>query len=81
MTETVSTPLNSANLKRLAPEVRVPGYDRAAVAPSIVHIGVGGFYRAIKPCIWTTCCTNPAILLGAIAGSDCSLLTRACATL
>ncbi|MCB1825334.1 MAG: mannitol dehydrogenase family protein [Candidatus Competibacteraceae bacterium] len=46
MTETVSTPLNSANLKRLAPEVRAPGYDRAAVAQSIVHIGVGGFYRA-----------------------------------
>ena len=46
MTEIVSKPLNSANLKQLAPEVRVPGYDRAAVAQSIVHIGVGGFYRA-----------------------------------
>ncbi|MGO3099597.1 MAG: mannitol dehydrogenase family protein, partial [Corynebacterium variabile] len=24
----------------------VPGYDRAAVTPGIVHIGVGGFHRA-----------------------------------
>jgi len=46
MTETVSIPLNSANLRQLAPAVRTPGYDRAAVAQSIIHIGVGGFYRA-----------------------------------
>ncbi len=38
--------LNTANLSRLPANVRVPTYDRKAVAQSIVHIGVGGFYRA-----------------------------------
>lgn len=37
--------LNQSNLKRLAPDVQVPQYDRKAVAQSIVHVGVGGFYR------------------------------------
>jgi len=30
----------------LAPEVALPGYDRRAVSPGIVHIGVGNFHRA-----------------------------------
>jgi mannitol 2-dehydrogenase len=38
--------LNPPNLKLLPPEVRVPSYDRHGIAQSIVHIGVGGFYRA-----------------------------------
>lgn len=38
--------LNQANLVRLSPEIRIPAYERSAVARSIVHIGVGGFYRA-----------------------------------
>ncbi len=38
--------LNQSNLKQLPPEVQVPAYDRQAVAQSIVHIGVGGFFRA-----------------------------------
>jgi mannitol 2-dehydrogenase len=28
------------------PRVRVPSYDRAALRPGIVHIGVGGFHRS-----------------------------------
>lgn len=39
-------PLNRANLSRLPPSVRVPGYDVAAVRPGIVHLGLGGFHRA-----------------------------------
>ncbi|HXH02929.1 MAG TPA: mannitol dehydrogenase family protein [Candidatus Competibacteraceae bacterium] len=38
--------LNEANLKLLAPKMRVPSYDRNRVQQSIVHIGVGGFFRA-----------------------------------
>ena len=43
MTKTIQ--LNQSNLKRLSPEVQVPAYDRQGVTQSIVHIGVGGFYR------------------------------------
>jgi mannitol 2-dehydrogenase len=34
------------NLAMLDPRIAVPAYDRAALARSIVHIGVGGFHRA-----------------------------------
>ncbi|WP_066583999.1 mannitol dehydrogenase family protein [Cellulomonas timonensis] len=40
------TVLNASTLGSLDPQVAVPGYDRRAVAPAIVHIGVGGFHRA-----------------------------------
>jgi fructuronate reductase/mannitol 2-dehydrogenase len=39
-------PLSNATLSRLGAHVRVPSYDRAALTPAIVHIGVGGFHRA-----------------------------------
>ncbi|MBE9113356.1 mannitol dehydrogenase family protein [Nodosilinea sp. LEGE 07298] len=38
--------LNERNLSQLPDSVRVPRYDRSAVTPGIVHIGVGGFHRA-----------------------------------
>lgn len=38
--------LSSAVLGRLDARISVPAYDRAALAPGIVHIGVGGFHRA-----------------------------------
>ncbi|MDT8893805.1 mannitol dehydrogenase family protein [Halomonas sp. I1] len=40
------TRLNNANLDRLSSDVAIPGYDRDAVTPGIMHIGVGGFHRA-----------------------------------
>ncbi len=40
------TPLSLANLDRLPPHVRRPGYDRASLSPGIVHIGLGNFHRA-----------------------------------
>ena len=40
------TRLNNDNLGELAAEVAVPAYDRHAVTPGIVHVGVGGFHRA-----------------------------------
>lgn len=38
--------LNNEHLDSLLPSVRVPGYDRSALTPGVVHIGVGGFHRA-----------------------------------
>ena len=39
-------PLSDATLSMLPGEVRVPRYDRSALTPGIVHIGVGNFHRA-----------------------------------
>ncbi|WP_340162248.1 mannitol dehydrogenase family protein [uncultured Hoeflea sp.] len=38
--------LSNANLDQLPPGIDMPGYDRAALTPGIVHIGVGNFHRA-----------------------------------
>jgi fructuronate reductase/mannitol 2-dehydrogenase len=39
-------PLNDRTAASLAGRLDVPAYDRAALTPAIVHIGVGGFHRA-----------------------------------
>ncbi len=39
-------PLGAATLSELGESIPVPGYDRAGLRRSIVHIGVGGFHRA-----------------------------------
>jgi fructuronate reductase/mannitol 2-dehydrogenase len=41
-----AVPLSDRTLSDLPPEVSTPTYDRAALRPGIVHIGVGGFHRA-----------------------------------
>ncbi|MCB8881309.1 mannitol dehydrogenase family protein [Acidisoma cellulosilytica] len=38
--------LSESVLPRLPPGIAVPAYDRAQVAPGIVHLGVGAFHRA-----------------------------------
>lgn len=38
--------LSPATLAQLPPGVGRPGYDRAAVQPGIVHLGIGAFHRA-----------------------------------
>ena len=40
------SPLSASSLNQLHPSVTVPTYDRAALRPAIVHLGVGGFHRA-----------------------------------
>lgn len=40
------TQLNNHNMGALSAAVETPVYDRQAVTPGIVHIGVGGFHRA-----------------------------------
>jgi mannitol-1-phosphate/altronate dehydrogenase len=39
-------PLADRSLSGLRGRLRVPTYDRSALAPSVVHVGVGGFHRA-----------------------------------
>ena len=38
--------LSDVTLGRLPSEIRTPSYDRAALKPGIVHIGLGNFHRA-----------------------------------
>ena len=38
--------LKQATLAQLPAAIEVPAYARGTLTPSIVHIGVGGFYRA-----------------------------------
>jgi mannitol 2-dehydrogenase len=40
------TPLSQATLSQLPEEVARPAYDRTALKPGIVHIGLGNFHRA-----------------------------------
>ncbi|SKA29428.1 mannitol dehydrogenase family protein [Consotaella salsifontis] len=42
----MSIRLSSATLGEIAGKAAVPGYDRGAVSPGIVHFGVGNFHRA-----------------------------------
>ncbi|RED12203.1 mannitol dehydrogenase family protein [Pontivivens insulae] len=39
------SPLNEASLSSLAATLPVPTYDRSALTPGIVHIGLGNFHR------------------------------------
>ena len=38
--------LNHANLAKIGQSVAIPNYDRQALTPGIVHIGLGNFHRA-----------------------------------
>ena len=38
--------LNASNLSLLPKEVAIPAYDRSKIKAGIVHIGIGGFFRA-----------------------------------
>lgn len=42
----VAVPLNASTLQLHCDAVDVPSYDRSALTPAIVHIGVGNFHRA-----------------------------------
>jgi mannitol-1-phosphate/altronate dehydrogenase len=42
----IGLPLSNDTLPMHRANVRVPTYDRSALTPSIVHVGVGGFHRA-----------------------------------
>jgi mannitol 2-dehydrogenase len=42
----IAVPLSNATLQLHSDKVDVPTYDRSALQPSIVHIGMGNFHRA-----------------------------------
>nr|WP_313959928.1 mannitol dehydrogenase family protein [Mycobacterium deserti] len=42
----VGIPLTNATLSLHSDRLTVPTYDRSALVPAVVHIGVGGFHRA-----------------------------------
>jgi mannitol 2-dehydrogenase len=46
MATPLATPLNNKTLWRVCGRVALPAYDRSALQPAVVHIGVGGFHRA-----------------------------------
>ena len=46
MKDTMSVRLNTRTLSELPDAVAVPEYDRGALTPGILHIGVGNFHRA-----------------------------------
>ncbi len=46
MPQALAPALSDQSLLSMPRHVAVPGYDRAALVPAVVHIGVGGFHRA-----------------------------------
>lgn len=58
MSDSSPVPLSQANLGRFSPAVQVPGYDRANLAQSMIHIGVGGFHRAHQAAYIDDLCRN-----------------------
>ncbi len=46
MPQPAHAPLNDSGLPDITSRVQAPAYDRTALVPSVVHIGVGGFHRA-----------------------------------
>lgn len=47
--------LSPASLGRLPADVARPAYERGAVTPGIVHLGVGGFHRAHQAAVVDDC--------------------------
>jgi len=47
------TRLDATTVASLGGQVATPGYDRSAVRPGIVHLGVGGSTARTRRCTWT----------------------------
>ncbi|MEP2641068.1 mannitol dehydrogenase family protein [Roseobacter sp.] len=83
------TPLSNATLDDLAKHIRIPTYDRTALTPGIVHIGLGNFHRAHQS--WylhrlfdAGLCTDWAIIGAGVRAPDAAqrerLLAQDCLT-
>ncbi|WP_353641148.1 mannitol dehydrogenase family protein [Mesorhizobium sp. WSM2239] len=68
--------LSNATLKGLPATVQKPAYDRAAVAPGIVHLGVGAFHRAHQAVYVDDCLGSGETGWGIIGASLRSADTR-----
>ncbi|HMR32718.1 MAG TPA: mannitol dehydrogenase family protein [Geminicoccaceae bacterium] len=68
--------LSPDTLAALPGDVAVPAYDRAAVTPGIVHLGVGGFHRAHQAAVVDDCLAAGETSWGIVAASLRSPETR-----
>lgn len=68
--------LSAATLTRLPADVQRPAYDRAAVTPGIVHLGIGAFHRAHQAVLIDDCLGRGETGWGIIAASLRSPETR-----
>ncbi len=67
--------LSNATLSRLPPAVARPAYDRSAITPGVVHLGIGAFHRAHQaPVIDDLLAADPS--WGIVAASLRSPATR-----
>ncbi len=65
----MNTRLNNEALRFLADKLFAPAYDRAAVTPGIVHLGVGAFHRAHQAVFVDDCLIRGEHDWGIIAAS------------
>ncbi|MCZ7486404.1 mannitol dehydrogenase family protein [Rhizobium rhizogenes] len=68
--------LSAAALPRLPQSVATPAYDRQAVTPGIVHLGVGAFHRAHQAIFMDDCLNRGETRWGIVAASLRSPDTR-----
>lgn len=68
MTDLSKTGLSNATLARLGPAAAIPGYDRTALRPGIVHLGVGNFHRVHMATVIDDCLHLPGHSDWAIVG-------------
>jgi fructuronate reductase len=68
--------LTNTTLAELPANIIRPGYDRAAVTPGIVHLGIGAFHRAHQAAMTEACLNAGARDWGIIAASLRSPETR-----
>jgi fructuronate reductase len=72
----VTARLSAARLAQLPPAVARPRYDRAAVTPGIVHLGLGAFHRAHQAVMTEAVLQDGAREWGIVAASLRSPDTR-----
>src|SRR5687767_14945248 len=68
--------LNSGTVRSLPRQIKVPSYDRAAVTPGIVHLGLGAFHRGHQAAYIGRCLSAGGTDWGIIGASLRSPETR-----
>jgi fructuronate reductase len=63
------TRLSAATLDGLPADVVRPGYDRAAVTPGVVHLGIGAFHRAHQAVVFDDALNAGDLRWGIVAAS------------
>ena len=68
--------LSNATFARLPSQIRRPAYDRSAVTPGIVHLGIGAFHRAHQAVVIDDLLSGGATEWGIVGASLRSSDTR-----